>query len=87
MTKLKITDSKKNFESLIIRKYGLENLYSRKYKEEKNLLTLYYDKRLDSLNAHVGTWSAGNGWLFKSVEDARAYYANYRSYLETEGII
>lgn len=86
MKKLKITDSKKNFESLIIRKFGFENLYSRKYKEEKNLLTLYYDKRLDSLNAHIGTWCAGKGWLFNNIDQAREYYTNYRSYLETEGI-
>ena len=62
--KIQIKGTKKLFEQKIIAAYGHENLGARMLREEGVTLTLYYDNRMDSLKAHVGTWQKGGGWMY-----------------------
>ena len=64
--------TKRSFESLLIKLYGVKNLEARETYEENVKLTLYYDasnptiRELDGerfeFNDHIGTWQKSGAW-------------------------
>jgi hypothetical protein len=64
--------TKRSFEALLIKLYGVKNLEARETYEENVKLTLYYDalnptiRELDGerfeFNNHIGTWQKSGAW-------------------------
>ena len=72
---IKTKQTKRSFESLLIKLYGVKNLTKRETYEENIKLTLYYDtsnttvseingKRYE-FDEHIGTWHKDGGWYSK----------------------
>jgi hypothetical protein len=72
MKQIEIKQSKRSFESLLIKLYGVENLEARVTYEEDIRLTLYYDTSNPTVleldgerfvsNNHIGTWQKSGAW-------------------------
>lgn len=63
----KATITKKAFEQKLAVDLGIDGLAQCPYDEEGQKLTLYYKH-----DVHVGTWSNGVGWIFKSAYEKKA---------------
>ena len=69
---IKTKQSKRSFEALLIKLYGVENLEARVTYEEDVRLTIYYDTSnptIRELNGqrfefdnHIGTWQKSGAW-------------------------
>lgn len=72
MKQIKTKQTKRSFESLLIKLYGVKNLEKRETYEENVKLTLYYAvsnptiRELDGerfeFNDHIGTWQKSGAW-------------------------
>jgi len=72
MKQIKTKQTKRSFESLLIKLYGVKNLEKRETYEENIKLTLYYAvsnptiRELDGerfeFNNHIGTWQKSGAW-------------------------
>ena len=72
MKQIKTKQTKRSFESLLIKLYGVKNLEKRETYEENIKLTLYYAvsnptiRELDGerfeFNDHIGTWQKSGAW-------------------------
>jgi len=68
--------SKSNFETKLFKKF--DHLTARRYNEDGNVMTLYYDS-----NTHIGTWMKGEGWIFtdKVIQEGKDSMAQLNSAL------
>jgi len=79
---IKTKQTKRSFEALLIKLYGVENLEARVTYEENIKLTLYYDTSnptIRELNGerfefdnHIGTWQKAGAWYNKPEKEANA---------------
>ena len=82
MKQIKTKQSKRSFESLLIKLYGHENLEARVTYEEGIRLTLYYDtanptiRELDGerfvFDNHIGTWQKSGAWYSEPQKEVNA---------------
>ena len=79
---VKTKQTKRSFEALLIKLYGVENLEARVTYEENIKLTLYYDtanptirqmgdERFEFPN-HIGTWQKAGAWYNEPKKEDKA---------------
>jgi len=79
---IKTKQPKRNFESLLIKLYGVENLEARVTYEEDIRLTLYYDTANPTVRElggkrfvfdnHIGTWQKSGAWYNEPQKEVAA---------------
>ena len=79
---IKTKQTKRSFEALLIKLYGVENLEARETYEEGIKLTLYYDTAnptIRELNGkrfvfdnHIGTWQKSGAWYNEPTKEENA---------------
>ena len=73
--------TKRSFEALLIKLYGVENLEARETYEGNIKLTLYYDTANPTIremggkrfvfDKHIGTWQKAGAWYNKPEKEAK----------------